>query len=94
MTRIFQRTFRLVTSSWHMYFVGFLFGLGFDTATEVGLLGISASAANRGLSLWSMMIFPVLFTAGMALVDSRITLSWSALTVGLSRIHYVSFIII
>ncbi len=48
MTRIFQRTFRLVTSSWHMYFVGFLFGLGFDTATEVGLLGISASAANRG----------------------------------------------
>ncbi|AEZ46476.1 TPA: HoxN/HupN/NixA family nickel/cobalt transporter [Salmonella enterica subsp. enterica serovar Typhi] len=70
MTRIFQRTFRLVTSSWHMYFVGFLFGLGFDTATEVGLLGISASAANQGLSLWSMMIFPVLFTAGMALVDS------------------------
>lgn len=53
-----------------MYFVGFLFGLGFDTATEVGLLGISASAANQGLSLWSMMIFPVLFTAGMALVDS------------------------
>lgn len=51
MTRIFQRTFRLVTSSWHMYFVGFLFGLGFDTATEVGLLGISASAANRGPSL-------------------------------------------
>ncbi len=48
MTRIFQRTFRLVTSSWHMYFVGFLFGLGFDTATEVGLLGISASAANQG----------------------------------------------
>lgn len=70
MTRIFQRTFRLVTSSWHMYFVGFLFGLGFDTATEVGLLGISASAANQGLSLWAMMIFPILFTAGMALVDS------------------------
>lgn len=70
MTRIFQRMFRLVTSSWHMYFVGFLFGLGFDTATEVGLLGISASAANQGLSLWAMMIFPILFTAGMVLVDS------------------------
>ncbi len=48
MTRIFQRTFRLVTSSWHMYFVGFLFGLGFDTATEVGLLGISLQQPTVG----------------------------------------------
>ncbi|AIJ07226.1 MULTISPECIES: HoxN/HupN/NixA family nickel/cobalt transporter [Edwardsiella] len=70
MTRLFHRTFRLVTRSWHMYLVGFLFGLGFDTATEVGLLGISASAATHGLSLWSLMVFPALFTAGMALVDS------------------------
>lgn len=70
MTRLFRRIFRLVTHSWHMYLVGFLFGLGFDTATEVGLLGISASAASHGLSLWSLMVFPALFTAGMALVDS------------------------
>lgn len=70
LTRIFQRTFKLVTRSWHMYLVGFLFGLGFDTATEVGLLGISASAATKGLSLWSLMVFPVLFTVAMALIDS------------------------
>lgn len=70
LTRIFQRIFRLVTRSWHMYLVGFLFGLGFDTATEVGLLSISASAATKGLSLWSLMVFPVLFTVAMALIDS------------------------
>ena len=53
-----------------MYPVGFLFGLGFDTATEVGLLGISAAEATKGLSIWSILVFPALFTAGMALVDS------------------------
>jgi high-affinity nickel-transport protein len=68
--RIFRSLFRLVTRSWQMYFVGFLFGLGFDTATEVGLLGISAAEASKGLPIWSILVFPVLFTAGMALVDS------------------------
>ena len=53
-----------------MYPVGFLFGLGFDTATEVGLLGISATEATKGLPIWSILVFPTLFTAGMALVDS------------------------
>jgi high-affinity nickel-transport protein len=53
-----------------MYPLGFLFGLGFDTATEVGLLGISAAEASKGLPIWSIMVFPALFTAGMALVDS------------------------
>ena len=53
-----------------MYPLGFLFGLGFDTATEVGLLGISATQAAQGLSIWSILVFPALFTAGMALVDS------------------------
>ena len=53
-----------------MYPVGFLFGLGFDTATEVGLLGISATAAAKGLSIWSILVFPTLFTVGMALIDS------------------------
>jgi high-affinity nickel-transport protein len=53
-----------------MYPVGFLFGLGFDTATEVGLLGISATEAAKGLSIWSILVFPTLFTAGMALIDS------------------------
>jgi high-affinity nickel-transport protein len=53
-----------------MYPLGVLFGLGFDTATEVGLLGISAAQASQGLSIWSILIFPALFTAGMSLMDT------------------------
>ena len=68
--RIFRGLFRLIGRSWHMYLLGFLFGLGFDTATEVGLLGISATEASKGLAIWSILVFPALFTAGMALVDS------------------------
>jgi len=68
--RIFRRVFGVVRKSWHMYPVGFLFGLGFDTATEIGLLGISATQAASGMSFWSIMVFPALFTAGMALVDT------------------------
>lgn len=68
--RIFQSLFRMVEHNWQMYLVGFLFGLGFDTATEVGLLGISATEATKGLSVWSILIFPTLFTAGMALIDT------------------------
>jgi high-affinity nickel-transport protein len=68
--RMFRGLFRLVGQSWQMYPIGVLFGLGFDTATEVGLLGISAAEASKGLPIWSIMLFPALFTAGMALVDS------------------------
>jgi high-affinity nickel-transport protein len=68
--RIFRGLFRLVEHSWHMYPIGVLFGLGFDTATEVGLLGISAAEATKGLPIWSIMLFPALFTAGMALIDT------------------------
>jgi high-affinity nickel-transport protein len=68
--RIFRNLFRLIEHSWQMYLVGFLFGLGFDTATEVGLLGISATEATKGLPIWSILVFPTLFTAGMALIDS------------------------
>jgi high-affinity nickel permease len=53
-----------------MYPLGFLFGLGFDTATEIGPLGISAAEASKGLSTWSILVFPALFTAGMSLVDT------------------------
>jgi high-affinity nickel-transport protein len=70
LARIFRPLFRLVTKSWHMYFLGFLFGLGFDTATEVGLLGISAAGAAHGMSVWSILVFPALFTAGMTLIDT------------------------
>jgi high-affinity nickel-transport protein len=68
--RLFRPLFRLVRSSWQMYPLGILFGLGFDTATEIGVLGISAAEAAKGLSVWSLLIFPALFTAGMALVDT------------------------
>jgi high-affinity nickel-transport protein len=61
---------RLVSRSWHLYPVGFLFGLGFDTATEVGLLGIAATQAAQGLPTWYILVFPALFTAGMTLVDT------------------------
>ena len=70
LARLFRPMFRLIGRSWHMYPLGFLFGLGFDTATEVGLLGISAAEAANDLSLWSIMVFPFLFTCGMALVDT------------------------
>jgi high-affinity nickel-transport protein len=68
--RIFHRLFRLIRRSWHMYPLGFLFGLGFDTASEVALLGIAAAQASSGLSMWSILIFPALFTAGMTLLDT------------------------
>ncbi len=70
LARLFRPLFRLVTASWHMLPVGFLFGLGFDTATEVALLGISATEAARGASIWSIMLFPSLFAAGMTLIDT------------------------
>jgi high-affinity nickel-transport protein len=70
LARLFRPLFRLITQSWHMFPLGFLFGLGFDTATEVSLLGIAASETAKGLSLWSMLVFPALFAAGMTLVDT------------------------
>ncbi|TLU74217.1 HoxN/HupN/NixA family nickel/cobalt transporter [Lichenicoccus roseus] len=70
LARLFRPLFRLVTRSWHMYPLGFLFGLGFDTATEVALLGISATQAAQGIPVWSIMVLPALFTAGMSLVDT------------------------
>ena len=70
LARLFRPMFRIVSQSWHMLPVGFLFGLGFDTATEVSLLGMSAAEAAKGLSIWSVLAFPVLFAAGMTLVDT------------------------
>jgi high-affinity nickel-transport protein len=70
LARLFRPLFRLVSQSWHMLALGFLFGLGFDTATEVALLGLSATQAAQGLSIWSIMVFPALFAAGMSLIDT------------------------
>jgi high-affinity nickel-transport protein len=68
--RLFRPLVRLVGASWQMYPLGFLFGLGFDTATEIGVLGIAAAEASHGLSLWSILVFPALFTVGMSLIDT------------------------
>lgn len=70
LARIFRPMFGMITRSWHMYPLGILFGLGFDTATEIGVLGISAAEASKGLSLWSILVFPALFAAGMSLIDT------------------------
>jgi nickel/cobalt transporter (NiCoT) family protein len=70
LSRLFRPLFGVITKSWHMFPLGFLFGLGFDTATEVALLGISATNAARGVSIWSIMVFPALFAAGMSLIDT------------------------
>ncbi len=70
LSRLLRPLFNLVSRSWHLYPVGFLFGLGFDTATEVALFGISAAQASHGVSFWSVLVLPILFTAGMSLVDT------------------------
>jgi nickel/cobalt transporter (NiCoT) family protein len=70
LARIFRPLFRLVTRSWHMFPLGFLFGLGFDTATEVAVFGVSSAQAARGVPISAIMVFPVLFAAGMSLVDT------------------------
>ncbi len=70
MARFFRPLLKMVDQSWKMYPVGLLFGLGFDTATEVGLLGIAGFEAGKGLPPLYILIFPLLFTAGMILLDT------------------------
>jgi high-affinity nickel-transport protein len=70
LARIFRPMFRLVTKSWHMFPLGFLFGLGFDTATEVAMFGVSAAQAAKGVPFEAILVFPILFAAGMSLVDT------------------------
>ncbi len=70
MTRLFGRVMRLITRPWQMYGVGLLFGLGFDTATEVSLLILAAGAAASALPWYAILTLPILFAAGMSLLDS------------------------
>jgi high-affinity nickel-transport protein len=70
LARLFRPMFAMIHHSWHMYPLGLLFGLGFDTATEIGLLSISATEASKGLPMLSTLVFPALFAAGMSLVDT------------------------
>ncbi|NUO36477.1 MAG: HoxN/HupN/NixA family nickel/cobalt transporter [Dermatophilaceae bacterium] len=70
LNRILGRVTRTVRKPWHMYPVGLLFGLGFDTVTEVGLLVIAGGAAAAALPWYAVLVLPVLFAAGMSLLDS------------------------
>jgi len=70
MNRLFGRFTRAVGKPWHMYPIGVLFGLGFDTATEVALLFLAAGAAGAGLPFDAILCLPILFAAGMSLLDT------------------------
>ena len=70
LTRLFGRLFRLITHSWQMYLVGFLFGLGFDTASEISFLAISAGAAAQHIPIYALISLPMIFAAGMSLMDT------------------------
>ncbi len=70
MNRFFRRFTNAVRSPWQMYPIGFLFGLGFDTATEVALLFLAAGAASAGLPFYAILCLPILFAAGMSLLDT------------------------
>lgn len=69
-TRLLRPLFAAVGRSWHMAPLGFLFGLSFDTASEIALFGAAATQAAHGVPLWATLIFPLLFAAGMSLLDT------------------------
>jgi high-affinity nickel-transport protein len=69
LTRLFRPLFRLVSRSWHLFPIGVLFALGFDTASAISLFGLSVQASHEA-SAWSVLVFPALFAAAMILVDT------------------------
>jgi high-affinity nickel-transport protein len=91
--RMIKPFLRLVSKSWHVYPLGFLFGLGFDTATEIGLLAISAGAAKSVISVFGILSLPLLFAAGMSLMDTADGMFMStayrwAFTTPLRKLYY------
>ncbi len=70
MWRFFGRFMGSITKTWHMFFVGLVFGIGFDTATEVLLLAATAAAATQGLPWYAVLALPLLFSGGMTLFDT------------------------
>ena len=70
MSRFFGRFFRLIDHSWQMYPLGVLFGLGFDTATEVALIALAAGVATHAVPLLAILSLPILFAAGMCMMDT------------------------
>lgn len=69
MANVFRKLFRIVDRPWKMYPLGVMFGLGFDTSSEIAILGIASIQGASGTSLWLILIFPVLFTG--ELIPSR-----------------------
>ncbi|KAI8721359.1 Nickel/cobalt efflux system [Fusarium sp. LHS14.1] len=70
LSRVFKKLFRVIDRPWKMYPLGVVFGLGFDTSSEIAILGIASIQAVQGTSIWLILIFPLLFTAGMCLLDT------------------------
>ena len=68
--RTINRLFSLVSKNWQIYMIGLLFGLGFDTATQIAVLATSASASASGVPWFAVLSFPILFTAGMSMMDT------------------------
>ncbi|KAK0738797.1 high-affinity nickel-transport protein-domain-containing protein [Schizothecium vesticola] len=70
LSRVFRKLFKVVDRPWKMFPLGMVFGLGFDTSSEIAILGIASVHAVEGTSMWLIMVFPILFTAGMCLIDT------------------------
>ncbi|BCG57068.1 HoxN/HupN/NixA family nickel/cobalt transporter [Paenibacillus sp. URB8-2] len=69
-TKCLAPALRMINKSWHMYPLGFLFGLGFDTATEVSLLALTAGTASQSFSIVGILSLPLLFASGMSFMDT------------------------
>lgn len=69
-TRFIAPYFKLISRSWHVLPLGFLFGLGFDTASEIALLALSSGASQQSISFLGILSLPILFAAGMSLLDT------------------------
>jgi len=94
LNRYFRPLFRIVKKPWQIYPIGCLFGLGFDTASEIALLGISVGVGlSSAVPLWTIIILPLTFTCGMVLVDAsdgvlmRVAYGWAFLN-PLRKIYY------
>ena len=94
LNRLFRPLFKFVNDAWQIYPIGVLFGLGFDTATEVALIAISVGVGvSSSIPLWQILVLPVLFTCGMVLTDTtdgvtmRCAYAWAFLT-PLKKIYY------
>jgi high-affinity nickel-transport protein len=94
LSRYFARLFQVISEPWKSYFVGVLFGVGFDTASEIALIAISVGVGVSGtVPIWMVLLLPFMFTCGMVLVDTadgvamRLAYGWAMIT-PLRKIYY------